>query len=446
MPNARSVPNIDCDSGDTTYTQDHYLKMNEIKKLNAENAFTSFSDLPEDIVFQILNKLTDLKTLCLCKHVSRRFYHIVLQVEAISFTCFTNPFVDHSYLATFGSAIKSLMKFERVKSLCIQLPSSLDKSFSVQVEGDTTYTQDHYLKMNEIKKLNAENAFTSFSDLPEDIVFQILNKLTDLKTLCLCKHVSRRFYHIVLQVEAISFTCFTNPFVDHSYLATFGSAIKSLMKFERVKSLCIQLPSSLDNHSLCKWKVNFKVKFDSFIYLSPNSVCLKKEFKANESAHQEGEEDMALTLIKAEMLACLGDMIYMITLLSHIIRLPMLEEVSITDSRKRGKVSVSGRKVAEVRNWLSSPSDETIAQKLKYFLTARRVSRCYVPLLEFSGYVMTGVKLYVVHWNDPVDYANVSFMKSDNDDAFEDKEEAVYNEAVMEIFKKHIDRIVRVDL
>ncbi|PWA78861.1 F-box domain, Leucine-rich repeat domain, L domain-like protein [Artemisia annua] len=303
--------------------------------------------------------------------------------------------------------------------------------------------------MNEIMKLNAEDDFTSFSDLPEDIASQIINKLTDLKTLCLCKLVSRRFYHIVLQVEAISFTCFTNPFVDPSYSASFLSAIKSLMKFERVKSLCIQFPSSFHNHSLCKWKVNFKVKLDSLIFLSPNSVCLKKEFNANEIAHQEGEEDMALTENNVKMLKiCLRDMIYSINFLSRIIHLPMLEKVSITDSRKRGKVSVSGRKVAEVRNWLSSPSDETAAQKLKYLHTACRVSWCYVPLLELpvSGYVMKGVKLYVLQWSDPAVDTNVSFMKSDNDDAFEDNEETLYNEALMEIFRKHSDWIEKLRL
>ncbi|PWA78859.1 F-box domain, Leucine-rich repeat domain, L domain-like protein [Artemisia annua] len=239
--------------------------------------------------------------------------------------------------------------------------------------------------MNEIEKLKAEDDLTSFSDLPEDIVFPNFK-------------------------QAISYTCFTDPYADPSYPASFWSAIESLMKFERVKSL----------------------------------LCLKKEFNGNEIAHQEGE-DMALT-VKIKMLKiCLRDMVYRINLFSRIIHLPMLEKVSIGDSRKRGKVSVSGRKVAEVRNWLSSTSDETTAQKLKYVHTGCRVSECYVPLLELpvSGYVMKEVKLYVLQSNDPADDANVSFMKSDNDDAFEDKEETVYSEALMEIFKKHSDRIVR---
>nr|GEW15668.1 F-box domain, leucine-rich repeat domain, L domain-like protein [Tanacetum cinerariifolium] len=69
---------------------------------------------------------------------------------------------------------------------------------------------------------------------------------------------------------------------------------------------------------------------------------------------------------------------------------------------------------------------------------------CYVPLLKLpvSGYVMKGVTLILVERNDLIDDDIDSFMKIDLND-FEDKEEAAYCEAVIEIVKKHRSRIVR---
>ncbi|CAH1412585.1 unnamed protein product [Lactuca virosa] len=55
------------------------------------------------------------------------------------------------------------------------------------------------------------DASSSFSRLPDEIILQILNKLIDLKTLCFCYLICRRFSSIVLQVDVISFTA---PFLE----------------------------------------------------------------------------------------------------------------------------------------------------------------------------------------------------------------------------------------
>ncbi|PWA78799.1 F-box domain, Leucine-rich repeat domain, L domain-like protein [Artemisia annua] len=242
-------------------------------------------------------------------------------------------------------------------------------------------------------------------------------------------------FGIVHQVDTISLTYFTDPLVDTSNLRPHGSAIGSLMLFEKVKSLCIIFPSSVDNDSLYKWKVNFDIGLIAFIYLSPNSLYRNKELYVSDNGHEE-EEDMDLSWKNARQ--CLKDAVKRFRMLVyHVISLPLLEKVAITDLGKREKVSLSGGKVAEVRNWLSSPSGETIEQKMKFLQTGCRASECYVSLLELpvSGYVMKGVYLFLAEWNDLANDNYDSFMK--NNVAFEDKEETAYFEARLEILKKH---------
>ncbi|PWA38818.1 F-box domain, Leucine-rich repeat domain, L domain-like protein [Artemisia annua] len=277
--------------------------------------------------------------------------------------------------------------------------------------------------MNEGKKLCAEDDSSSFGRLPEDRVLQILNKLIDLKTLCLCKLVSKCFTSIVSQVETISFTFSTYPLVDAASLGSYGSAIGSLMTFQCVKSLHIQLPSSFDNHILFNWKVNFRIRPDSFIFLSPNSVCNNKESNVNENSDQGALEELKRELIKNNaniVVECLKDVMMRVKLLLHVTRLPSLENVVITDLGKRGKVSLSGGKVDDLNGWISSSSVEIIEKSV--------IRQCYVPLLKLpvSGYLMKGVNLYILQWNDLMGDISDSIMKSDNDDAFEDKEEAAY--------------------
>ncbi|GJX95225.1 hypothetical protein Tco_0349811 [Tanacetum coccineum] len=210
---------------------------------------------------------------------------------------------------------------------------------------------------------------------------------------------------------------------------------------------------TFDSHNLFKWKVNFKIRPDSYLFLSPNLVYHKKELDVNENGHQEeeeaeeGEEDSLMDVSNkkfATLKECLIDVLMRIDLLFHVICLPLLKIVSIKDSSKRGNISLSGAKVNELSSWLSSPSDRTIKQK--QYCTNDRASECYVLLLELpvSRYIMKGVYLSVMDWSDLPDDNFDRFTKSDDD--FEDKDEAAYSEAMMEIFRKHSDRIERLEL
>ncbi|PWA66564.1 F-box domain, Leucine-rich repeat domain, L domain-like protein [Artemisia annua] len=257
--------------------------------------------------------------------------------------------------------------------------------------------------MKEIEKSRTSVDSCPFSRLPDEMVLQIFDKLIDLKILCLCKSVSKRFNRIVTQVNTISFTALTDPEVEYhnresrafntvASLGPFWSAYCTLLKFRRVKSVHIQLPSAVDSLPLFKWKIKFGNRFDAFLFLSPNYIYHKKEVYVNDIDQDIESNELIRKKIKTSG-QCLQDVMKrIIVLLTDIISFPLLERVSIVDSDNRGKVSFSGGKIADIRNLLCSPS-ETMEQRLKYLDFPSKMSRCYVPLLELpvSGYVMKGI-------------------------------------------------------
>nr|XP_043622191.1 F-box protein AUF1-like [Erigeron canadensis] len=302
-----------------------------------------------------------------------------------------------------------------------------------------------------------------YSYLPDEIVLLILNKIVDLKTLCRCKLVSKQFNLIVHQVDTISFIAsradnptsydsdpsaaddarnpkkllhflskpFCRPAASYE-CESFRSAIESLSKFTRLKSLCIELPSTrqdvVDNGSdLYKWKVKFGRKIKSFVFLSPNSVCdMKGLSNVNENGLEAEHFGIDLWLKKVQWAVdCLRDAVVRFRMLLGCAHdFPLLEKVLITQSGKRGSVSISGKDIVEMRKWLHSPTD-CLEQKLisDSMDLPSRLCQSYAPLLKLpvSGYVMKGVTLSFYHKKDDID--DHCFMNIYLDD-FEDKEEA----------------------
>ncbi|CAH1412570.1 unnamed protein product [Lactuca virosa] len=235
------------------------------------------------------------------------------------------------------------------------------------------------------------NVSSSFRRLPDEIILQIFNKLIDLKTLCFCHLISKHFSSIVLQIEAISFTApLLNPHIsdkntvsDVSPSQPFLSAHRFLSKFKGVKFLWIELPSS--SHRDIDDRLLFR---DAMVWHS-----------------------ILLYLVKD---------------------LPKLEKVSITDLGRRGKLSLSGEKLIEVKEWVHSASEAVMT----HLELPTKISNGYIPVLKLpvSGYVMKGIHFCVMKMKDLGD-GNDGVMN--NEDASADKEEAAYTEAVMEILEKH---------
>ncbi|KAI3693485.1 hypothetical protein L6452_33320 [Arctium lappa] len=333
--------------------------------------------------------------------------------------------------------------------------------------------------------------------LPDEIILQILGKLIDLKTLCFCHLVSRRFSSIVLQVDTIFFiapllnrpnsdkntSCDIDgggfpkklfwflingfvfkplhllrrmvvassrplpPIISSFYGESFRSAVSFLSKFRGVRSLCIELPSSshrgIDKRCLFKWKVKFGNRIESFLFLSPNSICGLHVNGNGDEEHDDTELSNDLFKQKVHIaFQCLKDVIVRHRMLLYFVKEnPLMEKVSITDSGKRGRLSLSGERLAEVKEWIHSAS-ESVKPQLNRIEVPVSVSQCYVPVLDMpvSGYVMKGITLVVMEMND-LQGGNDGFIN--REDGFEDKEEAAYSEAVIEILEKHKGRMKR---
>lgn len=291
---------------------------------------------------------------------------------------------------------------------------------------------------------------------PDEIFFQIFNKLIDLKTLNFCKLVCKRFYSIVNQVDTISFTA-PSDFVWNTCIAgkceSLLVAVNSMNKLRFVKCLLIVLSSSclgvdVDNGCLFKWKIKFGNKLDYFVYLSPDSIIDILHVNNGQEVEVEDEEDIELRVDKKidnAITECRKDASVRFMMFCECVSsFPLMETVSITDSDKRGKISVSGGKINELRKWLHSPSQTIDQMMIRSTHGPHRISGCYFPLLELpvSGHVMKRVTLVLAERADLTDDERNRFINiDDEEDYIEDKEEAAFSEALMEILENRRDEM-----
>ncbi|PWA76795.1 F-box domain, Leucine-rich repeat domain, L domain-like protein [Artemisia annua] len=267
------------------------------------------------------------------------------------------------------------------------------------------------------------------------MVLQILSKISDLKTLCICELVSKRFYRTVLQVESISFTSVIDPIVippnmkldvsvSFTLLMPFESAILSLKKFKRVKSLNIQLLSSFNNPLLFKWTIKFDNKLNSFVFFSTDYVY-KDLYPKTERDCMELRDTKYKTVSRYFVDAWIS---HCMLLQCCIENLPLLENISITDLGKKRTISYSRERIIAMRNILTLPY-EKFKHKL---LIPEHWDEYYTSFLELpiSGYVMDGVT-FTVRARDDL-HNNLCLLSTDilDDDLVGDKEEAAYNEAI----------------
>ncbi|GJR95420.1 hypothetical protein Tco_0267594 [Tanacetum coccineum] len=230
-----------------------------------------------------------------------------------------------------------------------------------------------------------KNDDNSFGCLPA-------NSVCDLQIArdCLARAIYRRrlvldFITISNLVDTVSFTASTDPKFNEC-------AYKSLKEFRRLKSLMIELPRPLKvvNPRSYKWKINIDKKFNTFVFLSANSVC-----------------DLQIAR------DCLARAIYRRRLvLDFFFKLfPFVGRM--------------------FQFWILGDKASPL----------RAVSYCYVPFLKLPacGYVMEGVCLLLRELGDDNDDTLTRF----NLDDFEDREEAAYSEAVMKVLTEHRGLIIR---
>ncbi|KAA8544504.1 hypothetical protein F0562_022456 [Nyssa sinensis] len=319
-----------------------------------------------------------------------------------------------------------------------------------------------------------------FNRLPDEVVALIFNKLLNLKCLCWCSLVSKRFANIIPHVIAVSFTVprrkptssidrhhqldsipnnndnlskklwrfllndvVARPFrfirqivgpkpmpssISAFYGDSFRSAVYFLSKFKEVRSLQIELPSSCHvsdvggssggGESLFKWRAKFRTKLETFAFLSPTSLCTMERFTGANGGEEESELTSDLLKYRVHLaFQCLKDALVRHRMLLFLIEQhPMLESVAITDSKKLGKLSVRNEQLVELRNWihLSSATLGTQLKSIEIPVTARQ---WYVPVLQLplSKKVMQGATLVLMGLVDRRDSGGSSAGGCDGD-------------------------------
>ncbi|XP_071690283.1 uncharacterized protein [Rutidosis leptorrhynchoides] len=261
------------------------------------------------------------------------------------------------------------------------------------------------------KPLADDDSSSLISRLPDELLLLILNKIIDLKTLCTCKLVSKRFSSIVVQIDSVSLTVSSEFYMDN-----------------------------------CNGLLLFSSNRDSFL-AARNSIWSFTRL-SEISMQNEEEEDAELCLRKKVLIAlnCFKDVFSRLTMLLGTYDFPLLEYVSVMDSGNWQNVCFnSSYKISQFKNLIRS-EDAQLKQNLSKNFS--RISSCFVSLLKLpvSGYVMKGVALILIDRGDVNDESYI-YVDDDKDECFEqDKEAAAYCEAINEIFKKHKGSINRTSL
>nr|XP_043613634.1 F-box protein At4g18380-like [Erigeron canadensis] len=242
----------------------------------------------------------------------------------------------------------------------------------------------------------AVDSGSPFSQLPDDIVVQIYNKIMDLKTLCYCQLISKHLGSMVFQADTISFnvplpvdyenmnTCndiklefdlFCLPDQEESSASdldsdpapvlgsdSFASAIKFIKRFMKLKSMCF--PSYVnvvpDGVSLFKWKIELGTRVDSLVIQALNTDgVLDTEEEGSYEERKDTDEDEEEKDNKSnkyyKTCCCLMDVVDRLKkLLGCTVEFPLLEEIFIMDSNERGFGTLSGGEIVELRKLLYS--------------------------------------------------------------------------------------------
>ncbi|KAH7861837.1 hypothetical protein Vadar_031529 [Vaccinium darrowii] len=293
-----------------------------------------------------------------------------------------------------------------------------------------------------------EAEISQFQRLPDDIVLIIFDKVSNVKWLCRCSMVSKRFFSLVPLVQTVSTRIFMpcKP-VNNGLLGKFSKflsnmVLKPLRYFHklalspplqshdppRLMFLCslkqtrflnFEFVSGFNaiNDSVFQWGCQFNTKQASVTFLIATSLS-----KIMEPEEESEEEELGPRFYYSAMWVGL----WLHALCDVVTRHPMLQSITISDLINKGvpERCLGGEKLVECRNAVAL-AEESWAK--------RNVRVGCVPVLQLprSGYVMKHATImnYKMYGDDyEVDSAVL--------DAFAE-EEGVFLEAVEQILEHH---------
>ncbi|XP_058199166.1 F-box protein At4g18380-like, partial [Rhododendron vialii] len=245
---------------------------------------------------------------------------------------------------------------------------------------------------DEEEEVEAEN---QFQRLPDDLVLNIFDKLFDVKCLCRCFVVSKRFSSLIPRVQTLSVDTNilnsnwksisdfrdekdnSNNTQDLSFLGKFSEIfVDGLVAFEplrflpdlvpfpsalvfhlkQVRCLDLQLFSdfSCDDDSVFKWGAKFTPELDGVTFLYATSLSKTMKSEAEEDGDETENEIAQEEVFRRVKLAmrCLKYAVWWLGVFRHVLaKFPMLESVTITDWKNKGvKLCLGAEKLVEYRN------------------------------------------------------------------------------------------------
>ncbi|KAF7119767.1 hypothetical protein RHSIM_Rhsim13G0213500 [Rhododendron simsii] len=337
-----------------------------------------------------------------------------------------------------------------------------------------------------VKKKKKQEAGNQFHRLPDDVVLHIFNKLSDVTWLCRCFVVSKRFSSLVPRVQTVSFrseiwnsvldSCsVSRKFEERNSKRKFsGISLKPLgclknlppsppsrlnfpdfaFHLKQIQSVNIELPFDGfigNNDSVLKyWGAKFTPKLNRFtvLYATSLSKMVEEEEEDDDGVKENGitprertrRVNLAVDYVQEVMR-------WVVILFSIIPKYPMLQRISITDSKnKRVKLCLGGGKFVRRRNTFNKCS--MILSKRAEGWTMNEKGGEYVPVLRLpnSGYVIKGVITanYMGSYSGKSERLLKASGGDDSEaetltlDAFAE-EEGVFSEAMVQIQGKHKD-------
>ncbi|KAF7120522.1 hypothetical protein RHSIM_Rhsim13G0214000 [Rhododendron simsii] len=296
------------------------------------------------------------------------------------------------------------------------------------------------------KKKKNQGAENQFRRLPDDVVLNIFDKIYDIKWLCRCFLVSKRFCRLISRVQTVSVKRMSCKFGLLGELSKDSPrsnlpGFQFLSVFTRIRSLNLEIASHFKgyNGSVFKWGAKFTAKHHGVTLLYAESLSEMKE--AEEEAEDETENVITLKRLIRRLKLGRECMYYaglwLLTLARVVTQHPTLQSITITDPKNKGvKLCLCDEKLVEFRigfNW-----DSLLLTAKSWMMELENMRVGYVPVLQLpmSRYVMKDVINVTFIPNGDGDSEAYSAML----DAFVE-EQGIFSEAVDQILQNHKDSI-----
>ncbi|XP_002531125.2 F-box protein At4g18380 [Ricinus communis] len=289
-----------------------------------------------------------------------------------------------------------------------------------------------------------------FDPLPDSLLLLIFNKLCDSRSLAQCLLVSKRFSSLVFQADNVFlsiptpkpksasshrnrasrnllrtlvhkfiakplqfFPCVAAPkSPGNSGCISYYSPNEVLKHLKNVKSLHIKVPFQCEkiglecSNSLLKWQAEFSGELKNCVVLSATSIqecnCCINHVEEGGGGGTVGQvlNDDELKLRIVTTISCLIAASARHLLLKQILaEHHMLENVTISDVNKQGRLCVGKDQIVEMRNAMKSLAvSESSSSIERTPVPDLSMKLWYVPVLELpaTGYLMKGATLVVI--------------------------------------------------